>query len=884
MDRILLVDCMGLLYRGHFAMSRRPLTAPDGTVTSGLYHLLSELLAGAEEGFRPVAVLDYPGPTFRVDIYPEYKANRPPMPDELRSQVDLARRLLPMMGIPTVEQEGLEADDIIAAYVGQAGRMGEEVMVLSSDKDLLQLLGPGVSVRRPGRPGRPSRTVSEEDVPSVMGVPASKVADYLALVGDSSDNVPGAKGIGPKTAVSLLSRFDGIDDIYSDLSAVTPESVRRRLEASREDVMSSRELVRLLPPPEVERPLEGLSHGSVDVEGLRDLLGRLGMTSVLERVLGPVETPVDTGWCSHSLVGSAGELEELLERLGEGPVTLDTETTSTDPFSAEPVGLAVALSPERAAYVPLAGEDAPDPGEVAAVLSPVLADRGVVAQNAKYDLHVLCGIGVVPAPVAGDPMIADYLLRPEGAGHSLEALSEHWLGRPMRSYREVVGERDTLLEVPLEEVAEYCCCDAATAMALSRHLEAELAGDEDLIRVYRELELPLVGVLRSMESRGVGIDMEELDALEERFTRRMTELEEEAGELVGESVNLNSPAQVSEVLFDRLELPPVRKTRTGGFSSSYEVLKALQGRHRFVDLVMEHREVAKLLGTYVRRLPEFRSPSDGLVHTSFGQTVTATGRLSSSGPNLQNIPVRTARGREVRSCFRAGREGDLMVTADYSQVELRVLAHLAGPGNLREAYERDLDVHSATAAAVFGDDSPEHRRRAKEVNFSILYGISAWGLSRRQGVDMDEASAIIERYLAAYPELDFFFRRCVADAESTGETRTITGRRRDFSEMAGAKGSRRKGMERMAVNTTIQGSAADIIKMAMLKVHQRLAEEVPEAGLVLQVHDELVATSPPERADEVEEILRTEMEGAVELEVPLRVDTGVGGNWLEAQH
>ncbi len=425
---------------------------------------------------------------------------------------------------------------------------------------------------------------------------------------------------------------------------------------------------------------------------------------------------------------------------------------------------------------------------------------------------------------------------------------------------------------------------ARACRRITADLEERLARDAGLDRVYRDIELPLVPVLASMERRGVGLDLARLEEIRGKFLEELRTLEAKASELAGCDVNLNSPAKVSEVLFDRLCLPRIRKTGKGGDSSGYTVLQALAGMHPFVDMVIEHRELSKLVSTYVEKLPGFVSRRTGLIHTSFNQAVTATGRLSSSDPNLQNIPIRTDRGRSIRSCFVPGGEGQVFVSADYSQIELRVLASLAGEGALRRAYENDEDIHSATARAVFGDDSPEHRRRAKEVNFSIVYGISAHGLSQRLSIPRGEAASLINRYFDIYPEIDAFLRRCISEAEATGETRTLTGRRRLFGEFAAARGTQRKALERMVVNTTVQGSAADIVKLAMLKVAGALEAELEGAGLVLQVHDELVATVPRSLAGRAVQIMRESMEMEGLLQVPLKVGTGVGANWLEAGH
>ncbi|MEN8208078.1 MAG: DNA polymerase I [Candidatus Fermentibacteria bacterium] len=892
--KYLFIDCNALLYKGHFAMIRSPLRAKDGTNTSGLFYLVREIidLNNSRSPSLTIAVFDHPSPVFRKKIFSQYKANRPSMPDELRSQSECARKLIPALGFPLLEKEGFEADDIIAWLTQEALLKGETVEILSPDKDLLQLAADGVTVLRPGRRGTPVTLVEKNDVPGIMGVRADQVADYLSLTGDSSDNIPGAKGIGPKTALNLLEKFDSIEGIYGSIRDVLPESVRRKLQNSMEMVYLSRKLISLKPAHKMDISLEKLSMKSPDEITATQILTALGMQSILDRM--DITPPLDlfgdfgnvpsTEWCSTSVIGSINELEELdLGSPKKTFIALDTETTSKRPFRAAPVGISLTASENNAVYIPLCGKDGFSVDEVVPVLQHKLKDRDIVAQNGKYDMHILESMGLRINSLKGDPMIADYLLRPERQSHSLSSLSVTWLQRPMLEYGAVLGDAESLKDVETEKVAEYCGCDSATALELNRVLRSELKKDEKLLNLYESLELPLVRVISDMEKRGIGLDSESLRRLESEFENTRSELENEAREIAGISLNLNSPSQVSHTLFDILGLTPVKKTGKGKFSSSIEVLEKLRGKHSFVETVIQHREISKLLNTYIRKLPGYICERDGMIHTSFSQTVTATGRLSSSDPNLQNIPVRTERGREVRRCLVPGEENHLLITADYSQIELRILAHFAGRGNLRRAYEDNMDIHSMTAEALFGDSSPAHRRKAKEVNFSILYGISSWGLSNRLNVSRGEASGIITRYLETYPELESFFARCIEYAEEHEETRTILGRRRVFKGFRSAKGNTRNAMERMVINTTVQGSAADIIKLAMLKVDSRL-RDTANAGLVLQVHDELVATAPAASAEEVAGIIRHEMESAYELAVPLVVDTGIGRNWLEAQH
>lgn len=876
-ETVLLVDCMGILYRGHFALSGRHLTSPGGVVTSGIHHLVTELLRLIEK-HRPsycAAVFDGAVPSFRKEIYPEYKANRPPMPHELAVQSDLARRLIPALGIPLVQRDTLEADDLIAGLAREAESLGLRTVILSSDKDLLQLVTERTSVYRPGRPGSPGRMITPGQVPEETGTTAEKIPLLLALAGDSSDNVPGARGIGLKTALRIIADRSSLDEIYEALDEL-PGSTAARLAESRELVRLSLRLVTLDRPLPPDISISGAVRGAVEPEAL-ELLGSLGMRKVMES-LGAAAVREDTGryGCRFRVAGP-GEPLDLKEDLA---VALDTETDSRDPLQAAPLGMSLCQTPGSAVYIPL--EEPMEPGRLNAIARTMEAG-GWIAQNSKYDLHVLRKLGFSPPPPSGDPYLADYLLRPEEPGHGLKGMVAHWLGRGMETFGEVTSEA-LLADLPVERVAAYCCADSSAALELAAFLEGRLREDGRLHDVYREVELPLVKVLADMEERGVGLDIPAMESTGDELRERLRQLSETGDRQAGRPVNLASPGQVSDVLFRELGLEPVRKTPKGGLSSSMGVLQTLEGAHPLVATVMEFRELSKLLNTYVESLPRFLNPSTGLVHTSFNQAVTATGRLSSSGPNLQNIPIRSSRGRSVRRCFVPAKGGNVFLSADYSQIELRVMAHLAGEGALRNAYRQEQDIHGLTASSVFGELTPESRRRAKEVNFSIIYGISPYGLAGRLGVSRGEASGIINRYFDTYPEVEEFYRSTVRNAEQTRETRTLLGRRRSFSDLAGARGQNRKHIERMAVNTTVQGSAADIVKLAMLGVHRRLAGEFPGAFLVLQVHDELVVESPPDLADTVEKVMVEEMEGAFPLDVPLRVETGRGANWLAAGH
>ncbi len=880
-EKLILLDTLGILYRGHYAMIKRPLRGRDGTVTSGLSHLLTELvrLIADNPDALIAAVGDAPASTFRSEIYPDYKANRPETPEDLREQTTLARRIIPLMGIPYIEQPGLEADDIIAAL---AGRSDIPVLVVSPDKDLLQLVSDNVSVLRPGRYGGDSTLVRRGDVKAVMGVPAEKVADLLALMGDSSDNIPGAKGVGARGAAGLLEQFESIDDIYSRLSSVTSESLRRKLKDSEDMVRLSLSLTKLDRPLPVELNTD-LAPAEPDREALLPILERLSLAKVADSLgvrinASSEEIPMKPWECEvHIITDPSG-----FSLPGSGPVAIDTETTSRDPSSAELIGFSMTSETGEAWYFPC--RNSSHRAEMLRLLENTVRTRGFIAQNAKYDAGVLARYGVfLPAP-HGDPYLADYLLRPEAGEHSLKKLVPLWLNRTLTTFTEVSRGTGSLENVPQDETALYCCSDSSSTLALSGKLHRELSRDPDLMGVYTGVELPLSAVLTRMEHTGIGLDRHALRQEGDLISREIFRLMETAAEQTGRSVNLASPAQVASVLFDTLGLDPVRKTSKGARSTGITVLEALRGKHPFVETLIEFRELSKLQNTYVQKLPGYVHRETGLIHTSFNQAVTATGRLSSSNPNMQNIPIRTKRGREIRRCFIPPEGGHVFISADYSQIELRLLAHFAGPGVLQQAYREKADIHSRTARAVFGDPSPEHRRKAKEVNFSIVYGISAFGLSQRLSISRGEAAGIISRYYHTYPEVREFYDRTVDAAVETGEIRTILGRRRPFGEIAGAKGNARKQMERAAVNSRVQGSAADIIKLAMIRVSERLERELPGASLVLQVHDELVLTCPGELSESGEMILKNEMEAAMELSVPLTVETGIGENWLAAGH
>ncbi len=882
-EKLILVDTLSLLYRGHYAMMKSPLRGVDGMVTSGLSFLLKELYAiiDSNPDCLVAAISDAPGPTFRKDLFPLYKANRPPTPDDLRAQTQTARELIPLLGIPFVEKVGLEADDIIAGFALESS---VPVLVLSPDKDLLQLVNSNVSVLRPGKYGRSSTMVQQGDVTRIMGVPAEYVADLLALMGDSSDNIPGARGIGQKGAIKLITQFGGIEAIYKNVSQVKSDSLRKKLLESRDMVELSLELTRLDRPLSPELRGMDLTLKEPDLNKVMPILSRLAFSRIASRLEIELPDPKDNSLNQEQFscrVNIVEDIEEM-DLQGNGPVCIDTETTSVDPLNAELIGFSLTSAADQSWYLHFAESDKKD--HLLASLETLLNSRGYIAQNAKYDSRVLHRYGIsLPVP-SEDPYLADYILRSDARSHGLKNLVPFWLGKTMKTFDEISSGTGSLIGIPVESVAEYCCADSASTLALANRLSIEFADEPELEKLYREVELPLSSVLADMENRGIGIDNEALRHEGDLISSKIFQLMTLASSQTGRSVNLASPRQVASILFDTLKLNPVRKTSKGARSTDMTVLTKLRNEHPFVETLIEFRELSKLLNTYVQKLPNYVNSQTGLIHTNYNQAVTATGRLSSSNPNLQNIPIRTSRGREIRRCFVPPVKGHVFVTADYSQIELRILAHLAGEGVLREAYRNNADIHSQTAQALFGNADPDNRRKAKEVNFSIIYGISAFGLAQRLSVSRGEAAGIISRYYETYPEVQRFYTDMVKIAEEAGEARTILGRKRSFTGMKEARGPSRKQMERAAVNSAVQGSAADIIKLAMIKVGNRLKRELPGSGLVLQVHDELVLTCPEDKKVKAELILKEEMQGAFRLDVPLTVETGSGSNWLDAGH
>ena len=886
---LILVDGSSYLFRAFHALP--PLSTSDGRPTGavrGVVAMLRKLLA--EYPDSPVAVVfDASGPTFRDELYAEYKANRPPMPDDLRAQFEPLRAVVRAMGLPLLLVEGVEADDVIGTLARRAERE-RPVVVSTSDKDLAQLVTDRVTLVNT----MTDATLDPEGVREKFGVGPERIVDLLALTGDPVDNVPGIPKVGPKTAAKWLNEFGDLDTLVARADEVKGK-VGDNLRAHLDELPLARELVTIRCDVELEEAPEDLYPAPQDDEALLELFRSLEFKSWIAEVSsrGEAETPPAP---AYELVTDEARLAAWVERLREADCfAFDTETTSLDYMQAELVGVSFAVAPGEAAYVPFGHRYAGAPEQlsretVLEALRPLLEapERCKLGQNLKYDASVLARAGIELAGVRFDTMLESYVLDSVGTRHRLDDLALRFLGRETLHFEDVAGKGKgqlTFDEVPLEQAGPYAAEDADVALQLHGRLWPRLEAEPALRRVFEELEMPLVPVLSRLERAGALVDTRRLAQQSGELAERMKELVAEAQEEAGCEFNLGSTKQLQEVLYERLGLPVIRKTPKGAPSTAEPVLSELALDYALPRVIMEYRALSKLKSTYTDTLPKVVDPVTGRVHTSYHQAVTATGRLSSSEPNLQNIPVRTAEGRRIRQAFVAP-EGRVLLAADYSQIELRIMAHLSGDAGLRRAFEEGLDVHRATAAEVFATElaavTDEQRRSAKAINFGLIYGMSAFGLARQLGIERGDAQTYIDRYFERYPGVHEYMERTRASAAERGWVETLFGRRLYLPEIRVQNQQRRQAAERTAINAPMQGTAADIIKRAMIEVDAWLRAEAPPALMIMQVHDELVFEVDADAADGLAEAVRERMERAAELSVPLLVEVGRGLNWDEA--
>jgi DNA polymerase I len=932
-----LVDGYALIYRAFFAMIARPLTTRRGENTSAAWGVTNFLLRLLQQ-HRPdyLGWVHDMGESFRHQTYPEYKATREKLTEELQQDFDRSveriEQILDAFGVPVVGVEGYEADDVIGTLATAAAARGLRVVIVSGDKDFYQLIAPRIALLNPGRGGPAAveeHWVDQSNASERLGVPPARVVDYLALVGDSSDNVPGVKGVGEKTALELLTTFGDLDAILANAERITGKRAREAVLQHAELARLSRDLVTIRRDVPIALDLGALRVHPPDVPRLTELFTELEFRSLIPK-LAALEVMADEApapaapaapavaaasattpaalaplLADPAIVDHPEALAALIAECRRAPlVALDAETTSLDPMRADLVGLSLAVAPGRSWYLPFA-HVAPD-GELAggvpprnlpplgdALLQPLrelLADPTVpkAGHNVKYDWLVLRRAGVELAGVVYDSMLASFVLDPGRRSHAIDELARERLSLRMRTYPELVGRgraERPFAAVPLAEAAGYCAADSETVLRLRVAFRVELE-DHQLLPLLETIEVPLIAVLVDMEWHGVRIDLERLAEISRAFARELAELERTIYRTAGAEFNINSTPQLRHVLFEKHQLPVLKKTKTGA-STDYEVLEQLAAMgHEVPRLLIEYRELSKLKSTYVDALPTFLNPATGRIHTSFNQTGAATGRLSSSEPNLQNIPVRTARGELIRRAFVAP-PGAVLLTADYSQIELRLLAHLSGDPAFVQAFEQGGDIHRQTAAIIFGvaqdQVTPEMRARAKTINFGTIYGQGPFALSRQLGITQDEAKEFITQYFTRFAGVRAWLDGTVAEARTRGYVETLFGRRRYIPELKDRNFNIRAFGERTATNSPLQGSAADLIKIAMIRIAAALREGGFAARMILQVHDELVFEVPATERDSAATLVKSHMETAANLRVPLVVSIGVGTDWVEAK-
>lgn len=886
---LVLVDGSSYLYRAFHALPNLANSAgqPTGAIY-GVINMVRKLLADHEPQYVGV-VFDAKGKTFRHELFEDYKANRPPMPEELRSQVSYLHELIQALGVPLISIEGVEADDVIATLAKHAGKRGLRTLVSTGDKDLAQIVNDEVELVDTMQDKR----LDADGVEEKFGIRPERMVDYLALVGDASDNIPGVPKVGPKTAVKWLSQFGSLDELMQQADQV-PGKAGENLRSCLDQLPLSRELATVRTDVEVGKAPDALIRGREDPAGLKKLFTELEFSSWLGDLA--ADEPSGSGPpVKHHVVYSEKDLDGWVEHLRRADlIAFDTETTSLEPIDARLVGLSFSVAAGEGAYVPC-GHDYPGaPNQlsldtVLAKLKPVLEDDNIpkLGQNLKYDHGVLANYDIELSGIRFDTMLESYVLDSSVRRHDLDTLALKHLGRKTISFEQIAGKGRNQLsfnEIDIEKAAPYAAEDSEVAFALHESMWPRLEKEPRLARLFSLIEMPLVPVLSRIERNGVKVDAKLLAAQSGELTRGIAELQNRANELAGAPFNIASPKQIQEILYDRLQLPVLSRTPKGQPSTAESVLQELAADYELPEIILAHRGLSKLKSTYTDKLTDMINPGTGRVHTSYHQAVAATGRLSSSEPNLQNIPVRTPEGRRIREAF-VPEAGYRLLSADYSQIELRIMAHLSQDEGLLTAFANDADVHRATAAEVFAVDSDQvtsdQRRHAKAINFGLIYGMSAFGLAKQLKIERSDAQEYINVYFARYPGVKRFMDETRELARERGYVETVYGRRLYLPEIRSSNHARRQYAERTAINAPMQGTAADVIKMAMLAVDDWLREDAPDIRMIMQVHDELVFEIPQDLIPVAIDRIRDLMSGVAKLSVPLTVEAGTGSNWAE---
>ncbi|HKJ51986.1 MAG TPA: DNA polymerase I [Gammaproteobacteria bacterium] len=893
--KLVLVDGSSYLFRAYHIRMHGEMTSPSGFPTKVMLivgNMLRKLIKD-EQPDRIAVVFDAKGKTFRNDIYPEYKANRPPMPEDLREQIEPLHEIIRAQGLPLICVEGVEADDIIGTMSHQAVEQGYRVLISTGDKDLAQLVNDEVTLINTMN----NELLDKDGVVKKFNVRPDQIIDYLALMGDSSDNIPGVPKVGPKTAAKWIEEYgslQGVIDHADEIGGKVGENLRESIDF----LPMSYDLATVRLDCDTGVEIDDLEQREVDAAELAALYQEYGFSRWLEE-LGADPAPVeeaDRPDTDYECVLTQAAFDNWLERLHKAKAfSVDTETTSLDYMRAELVGVSLCLVPGEACYIPLSHryEGAPaqlDKAEVLAALKPLLEDPGIgkIGQNIKYDAHVFISEGIRLRGIAEDTMLESYVLNSTASRHNMDDLAKNYLGRETIHYEDIAGKgakQKTFDQIDLDEASDYAAEDADITLQLHQLLSTRLAEHEKLVSVYREIEMPLVDVLIDVEQNGVLIDPQMLQKQGKEIDRQRQQVEERIYTEAGQVFNLGSPKQIQEILFEKLQLPVKRKTAKGQPSTAEDVLEELAVEFEIPALILEHRGLSKLLSTYIDKLPQEIDPRTGRVHTSYQQAVASTGRLSSTSPNLQNIPIRTSEGRRIREAFVAP-PGSRILALDYSQIELRIMAHLSADDSLVEAFEKGLDVHRATAAEVFGATldqvTDEQRRAAKAINFGLIYGMSAFGLGKQLGIGRNEAQQYVDTYFERYPGVRRYMEETKQRAREQGYVETVFGRRLYLPDIEARNANLRQYAERTAINAPMQGTAADIIKRAMIRVQGWLEEQGRDCKMIMQVHDELVFEVADAEVEGCREEISKIMTGAAKLSVALEVDAGVGENWNQA--
>jgi len=909
-DKLILIDGSAIFYRSYFAFIRNPLINSRGENTSATFGFLNTIFKLIEDE-KPkyfAIIFDTKEPTFRHQIYKEYKATREKMPEEMAATFPRLMETLHALNMNVLEKEGFEADDIIATVAKKYARDKLQVLIVSGDKDLAQIVNENINIYLPAKSSSDTaRVLDTKGVKEKYGVYPAQIVDWLALMGDKSDNIPGIPSVGEKTACELIEVFNILENVFSNVEKISKPALREKIKENRAQALLSKELVILQDNVPIDIALDDLILRTWDKHKVEVLLKDMEFTRLSIRATKVHELIAgDNGKKSqqqrmanvdYRVIKDEMQLNELIDRWKSVPeFVFDLETDSLDTFTAKIAGIAICFKPNDAFYIVLNHPEAQlDQETVLEKIRPIFEDKKIskIAQNVKFDTMILRQHGINVQNLAFDTMIASFLINSASSQHNLDNLALEYLDYKMIPIEDIIGSgknQRKMTDLPSSEVYEYACEDADITLRLTQFLRPELKKMQ-LEELFYHIEMPLVSVLIEIEEHGVTLNTKLLKSISNELSSELDKLQKSIYKQAGETFNINSPQQLGIILFDKLEvhkelnMRKPKRTKTGQYATSEQILERYH-RHPLPRNILEYRKLSKLKNTYVDALPDLIHRKTGRIHTSFNQTVASTGRLSSVNPNLQNIPIRTEIGRQMRKAFTTSQQNSMIMSADYSQIELRIMAHLSGDEKMQQCFAQNLDIHSATAAQIFNialdEVTQEHRRKAKEINFGIIYGMSKYGLSNRLDISVEEAEQFIFEYFATYPKIQDFMRKTIADANEKGFVRTMKGRIRYLPQIHSSNRQLREFSERTAINTPIQGSAADLIKMAMINIHKAITDRNLKSKMILQVHDELVFEVPQEEIDYMKSMVKSKMENAIILDVPIKVEIGVGKNWLEA--